>query len=66
MACACGGDLHVIGEDVSERLDLIPAQFQVIITRRPKYACRSCEEAGVNQPPAPPHLIHGGLPTEAW
>ena len=65
MACACGGDLHVIGEDVSERLDVIPAQFQVIVTRRPKYACRSCEEAGVNQAPAPAHLIHGGLPTEA-
>jgi transposase len=34
---------HVIGEDVSERLDIIPAQFRVIVTRRPKYACRSCE-----------------------
>lgn len=27
--------------DVSERLDIIPAQFRVIVTRRPKYACRS-------------------------
>ena len=50
--------------DVSERLDVIPAQLRVIVTRRPKYACRSCEEAGVNQAPAPAHLIHGGLPTE--
>lgn len=41
--CGCGGDLHCIGEDVSERLDVIPAQFRVIVTRRPKYACRSCE-----------------------
>ncbi len=63
-ACACGGDLHVIGEDVSERLDVIPAQFRVIVTRRPKYACRSCED-GVTQAPAPTHLIKGGLPTEA-
>lgn len=34
-ACACcGGDLHVIGEDVAERLDVIPATFRVLVTRR--------------------------------
>lgn len=43
LSCGCGADRHVIGEDVSERLDVIPAQFRVIVTRRPKYACRSCE-----------------------
>jgi transposase len=64
MACpCCGGAMHVIGEDRSERLDVIPAQYQVIVTRRPKYACRSCEGAVV-QAPAPPRLIEGGLPTE--
>ena len=62
--CACGNELHVIGEDVSERLDIIPAQFQVIVTRRPKYACRSCE-TGIVQAPAPARLILAGLPTEA-
>ncbi|SCB62064.1 Transposase C of IS166 homeodomain-containing protein [Rhizobium aethiopicum] len=40
LICACGGCLHCIGEDVSERLDVVPAQFRVIVTRRPKYACR--------------------------
>lgn len=60
----CQGRLHVIGEDVSERLDIVPAQFQVVVTRRPKYACRACEE-GVVQAPAPARLIEGGLPTEA-
>lgn len=44
----CGGDLHVIGEDVSERLDKIPAKLRVIVTRRPKYACRSCEKTGAD------------------
>ena len=34
--CGCGGERHVIGEDISERLDIIPAQFRVIVTRRPK------------------------------
>jgi transposase len=64
MACpCCGGAMHVIGEDRSERLDVIPAQYQVIVTRRPKYACRACQGAVV-QAPAPPRLIEGGLPTE--
>ena len=44
----CGGDLHVIGEDRSERLDKIPAKYRVIVTRRPKYACRSCERTGAD------------------
>ena len=53
-----------MGEDVSERLDVVPAQFRVIVTRRPKYACRSCEEVVV-QAPAPARLVEGGIPTEA-
>jgi transposase len=56
--------MHRIGEESSERLDVIPAQFRVIVTHRPKYACRACEEAVV-QAPAPERLIKGGLPTEA-
>lgn len=63
-SCACGAERHVIGEDVSERLDIIPAQFRVIVTRRPKYACRSCD-SGIAQAPAPVHIIAGGMPTEA-
>jgi transposase len=64
-ACpCCGGALHVIGEDVSERLDKRPARLRVIVTRRPKYACRGCTD-GVVQAPAPNRLIEGGLPTEA-
>lgn len=64
LVCACGGCLHRIGEDTSERLDVIPAQFRVIVTRRPRYACRACTD-GVIQAPAPPRLIQSGLPTEA-
>ena len=48
------------GEDVSERLDIVPAQFRVIVTRRPKYACRDYE-AGIVQAPAKPRLIEGGM-----
>ena len=60
----CSGPLHAIGEDVSERLDIVPAQYRVLVTRRPKYACRACTD-GVVQAPAPPRLIEGGLATEA-
>jgi transposase len=64
IACpCCGAAMHAIGEDRSQRLDVIPAQHQVIVTCRPKYACRACQE-GVVQAPAPARLIEGGLPTE--
>ena len=60
----CQAPMHVIGEETAQRLDVVPAQFRVIVTHRPKYACRACEEAVVVAP-APERLIKGGLPTEA-
>ena len=60
----CGGALHQIGEDVAERLDVVPATFRVLVTRRPRYGCRSCESAVV-QAPAPARIVEGGIPTEA-
>ena len=60
----CGGALHRIGEDVAERLDVVPTTFRVLVTRRPRYGCRSCEGAVV-QAPALPRIVEGGLPTEA-
>ena len=63
--CPCGcGPMTRIGEDVAERLDVIPAQLRVLVTRRPKYACRRCSGA-VAQAHAPEHVVPGGLPTEA-
>src|SRR3954447_21280692 len=36
-ACrCCGGAMQVIGEDRSSRLDVVPAQYRVLVTRRPK------------------------------
>ncbi len=60
----CGGNMHVIGEEKSQRLDVIPAQHRILVTRRPKYGCRACAGAVV-QAPAPERLIRAGLPTEA-
>lgn len=43
LLCPCGcGAMARIGEDRSERLDIVPAQFRAIVTIRPRYACRPC------------------------
>jgi transposase len=52
-----------IGEDVCERLDVTPAKFRVIVTRRPKYVYKGRD--GVVQAPAPARIITSGIPTEA-
>jgi transposase len=65
IACPCGcGDMVRIGEDKTERLDQIPACYQVIVTIRPKYACPK-GRTGVVQAKAPAHLLEGSWPTEA-
>src|SRR6476469_4292706 len=64
-ACpCCGGAMHVIGEDTSEMLDIVPAVLRVRVVRRPRYGCRACEGAVV-QAPAPERPITGGMATEA-
>ncbi len=64
-ACpCCGGAMHSIGEVRTEQLDMVPMQLRVRVTRRPRYACRTCEGAVVVAE-APPRPIDGGLPTEA-
>jgi len=65
IACPCGcGNMVRIGEDRTERLDHIPARYQVIVTIRPKYACPK-GRTGVVQARAPAHLLEGSWPTEA-
>ncbi len=65
IACPCGcGDMVRIGEDRTERLDYIPARYQVIVTVRPRYACPK-GRTGVVQAKAPAHLLEGSWPTEA-
>ena len=65
--CRCGGILHKIGEDRSERLEFIPAQVKVIETVRPKYVCRCSEteddHAEIKQAPVPPAIIPKGIAT---
>ena len=62
--CPCGcGEMVRIGDDRTERLDIVPAQLRVLVTVRPKYACPACK-GGVTQAKSPPHLVEGALPTE--
>ena len=59
-ACAeCGGRLRLLGEDVSEVLEYVPARFKVIRQVRPKLSCASCER--IVQAPAPSRPIERGL-----
>ena len=61
ITCPCGcGDMVRIGEDRTERLEIIPAQPKVIVTIRPKYACPN-KQGGVVQALAPVHLIERWL-----
>lgn len=55
----CGGDLRMVGEDVSEMLDLIAAQLKVVQIARPRKSCRHCER--MVQVPAPSRPIPGSM-----
>lgn len=55
----CGGDLRLVGEDVSEMLDLIAAQLKVVQIARLKKSCRRCER--MVQVPAPSRPIAGSM-----
>jgi transposase len=54
--CREGHALVVIGEEVSEQLDIIPAKIQVLRHIRKKYACPCCS-AEVKTAPLPPQPI---------
>jgi transposase len=59
-ACGkCGKDMVMIREDVSEQLDVKPAEFFVIRNIRPQYACRVCDTVSAATIPAA--IIDGGL-----
>ncbi len=67
--CACGATLSRIGEDVSEKLDYIPATLRVIRNIRPKYACKCCEGVEDEGPtvkiaPVPLQLIPKSIASE--
>jgi transposase len=60
LCSCCGGALHWIGDEVSEKLDYVPAQIKVIKNVRKKYGCRGCE-TGILTAPAPPDFLPKSL-----
>ena len=56
----CGQPMQRIGEDVSEKLDIIPAKFFVHRHIYGKWACRCCQL--LRQEPAEPDVVDGGIP----
>lgn len=62
----CGQTMVRIGQDVSERLDIVPAEFIVHRHIRGKWACKCCQQRGQGrlvQEPVAPQIIDKGLPT---
>jgi transposase len=59
--CSCGEAMVRIGEDISERLDIIPAEFFVQRQIRGKWACKCCQL--LVQEPAAPQVIDNGIAT---
>ena len=65
--CPCGcGEMVKVGEDRTQRLDVVPAQFRVLVTVRPKYMCRTCDGKSHAQAPAPEFLVPRGLGTNRF
>ena len=59
----CGKQMVRVGEDISERLDVVPAQFFVQRQIRGKWACKCCQV--LVQEPAAPQVFDNALPTPA-
>jgi len=57
----CGKPMVRVGEDISERLDVVPAQFFVQRQIRGKWACKCCQL--LVQEPAAPQVFDNALPT---
>jgi transposase len=57
----CGQPTTVIGYETSEQLDVEPAKYFVLLTKREKRACQHCEQGGVATAPAPARIIQKGL-----
>jgi transposase len=57
----CGQPTTVIGYEESEQLEVEPAKYFVVVTKREKRSCKCCDRAGVSVAPAPVRIIEKGL-----
>jgi transposase len=58
---ACGQAMAVIGYEQSEQLDVEPAKYFVVVTKREKRACQSCGNGGVTAAHLPARIIDKSL-----
>jgi transposase len=75
--CTCGHQLTKIGEDVNEKLNIVPARVWVDRHHRAKYACRHCQGLVDETKPAvqtaagvldliPRSIVTAGLLAHIW
>ncbi len=60
----CGKQTVVIGHEESSQLDVEPAKYFVLVSKREKRACKTCEERGVVSAPLPPRIIEKCLASD--
>jgi transposase len=60
----CGRTTKVIGYEQSEHLEVEPAKYFVVVTKREKRACQACEDQGVACAPLPARIIEKGLASD--
>ena len=64
VCVGCGAATTVIGYEESEQLDVEPAKYIVLVTKREKRACKRCEERGVVTAPLPVRIIEKCLASD--
>jgi transposase len=62
---ACGQKTAIIGYDESEQLDVEPARYFVLLTKREKRAFHCCEQGTVTMAPLEPRIIEKGLTSDS-
>jgi transposase len=60
----CQKQTSPIGYDESEHLELEPAKYFVVLTRREKRACHHCDEGGVMAAPLASRIVEKGLASD--
>ena len=60
----CGQQTTLIGYEESEQLDVEPAQYFVLVTKREKRACTVCKEGGVVTAAVPARIIDKSLASD--
>ena len=64
MCGKCGQPTRVIGYEESEQLEVEPAKYFVLVTKREKRACSCCKGTKIVEAPLPVRIIEKGLASD--